>query len=124
MEPATPSPLSVSTPGDKRSLPVECRFEDALKKELPEAMEGDKMKETLSEPEEEMEIGATPGEELVPGSFSPGTSRELLQDSSGEDLELKLGNEPSNLGMVFMSDEGREKNTLEGSERMFFEFVG
>ena len=29
----TPSTLSIDTPGDKRNLPVESRFEDALKRD-------------------------------------------------------------------------------------------
>ena len=33
LDPSTPSPLSVGTPGDKRSPPVENRFRDALEKE-------------------------------------------------------------------------------------------
>ena len=39
-DPATPSPLPIGTPGDKRSLPVEGRFEDALKWERPGVVEG------------------------------------------------------------------------------------
>ena len=84
MDPATPSPLSVDTPGDKRSFPVEGRFEDALKRDSPEAGEGEEMDETLTEAEEEMEIIATPNEEVVPGNFSPVTTRELLQDLIGD----------------------------------------
>ena len=34
LDPATPSPLSVGSPGDKRSHPVENIFRDALEKEL------------------------------------------------------------------------------------------
>ena len=45
-DPATPSPLSVGTPGDKRSGPVEDRFKRILD-------------ETLSEAGEEMEVGNT-----------------------------------------------------------------
>ena len=33
MDPTTPSPLLVVTPGDKRSLPVENRFRDVLERE-------------------------------------------------------------------------------------------
>ena len=33
MDPTTPSPLSVVTPGDKGSLPVENRFRDVLERE-------------------------------------------------------------------------------------------
>ena len=82
-DPAMPSPLLVDTPGDKRSLPVKVRFENALKRERPEVMEGEKRNETLSEPEKD--IGATPNEEIVPGNYSPGTTRKLLQDLRGED---------------------------------------
>ena len=37
LDPATPSPLSVGTAGDKRSNPVENRFRDALEKEQAES---------------------------------------------------------------------------------------
>ena len=55
LDPATPSPLSVDTPGDKRSNPVENRFRDALDKERAESQEGESMDETLSEAGEQME---------------------------------------------------------------------
>ena len=48
---------------------VEGRFEYAMKKERPEAVEGEKMDKTHSETEEELVIGATPGEEIVPGNL-------------------------------------------------------
>ena len=38
LDPATPSPLPIDTPGDKRNLPVENRFEEALKNERSEVM--------------------------------------------------------------------------------------
>ena len=68
------------------------------------------------------------------GNFSPGTTRELLQDLSGDDwadtatpplgsprknLELPLPSEPSIMGMVLLSDEMRKKNTFEGNKSMF-----
>ena len=59
-DPATPSPLSVGTPGDRRSNPVEDRFKDALERERAESEEGESMGETLSEAGEEMEVGNTP----------------------------------------------------------------
>ena len=40
LDPATPSPLSVGTPGEKGSNPVENRFRDALEKERAESEEG------------------------------------------------------------------------------------
>ena len=43
MDPATPSPLSVDNPGDKRSLPVESRFKYALESDQPESGEGERM---------------------------------------------------------------------------------
>ena len=42
MDPAMPSPLSVDTSGDKSGLPVKGRFEDALKRDQPEAAEGER----------------------------------------------------------------------------------
>ena len=56
-DPATPSPLSIDTHGDKRNLPVENRFEDALKEERSEVIGSENNDETLSEPEEKMDIG-------------------------------------------------------------------
>ena len=49
LDPATPSPLSVGTPGDRRSNPVEDRFKDSLERERAESEEGESMNETLSE---------------------------------------------------------------------------
>ena len=63
VDPATPSPLSVGTPGDKRSLLVESRFKD--EKDQDESGEGESVVETLSEAREEMELGTTPDEGAV-----------------------------------------------------------
>ena len=130
VDPAKPSPLSVGTPGDKRSLPVENRFKDALEWDQDESGEGENMNETLSEAGEEMELRPTPDEGAVAGNFSPDTARELLQDLSGDDWAdtttpplgsslMNLASEPSNMGMVLLSDEMRKKNTFEGNESMF-----
>ena len=56
---ATPSPLSVGTPGDKRSGPVEDRFREILERRRAES-EAESMDETLSETGEEMKVGNTP----------------------------------------------------------------
>ena len=85
IDPETPSALSFDTPGDKVSRPVENRFEDALERGQPEAGEVESMDETLSEAGEEMGFGVTPNEEVAPANFSPGITRELLQDLSGDD---------------------------------------
>ena len=90
------------------------------------------MDETLSEAGEDMEVGNTPepgpsGEEL--------TTQELLKDLSEENwadtatppltpsprknLELPLASETSNMGMILLSSEEREKNTFEGNRDMF-----
>ena len=45
----TPSPLSVGTPGDRRSLPVENILTDALERDQADSGEGESMDETLSE---------------------------------------------------------------------------
>ena len=126
MEPATPLIPSLGTPGNKRSL-LETK-----------AVEWEKMDETLSECQEEMVIGATSCDEIVPGNYSPGNTRELLQNLGGEDwadnstpplgsprknLELKLGNEPSNMGMVLLNDEAREKNNFEGNKWTFLNML-
>ena len=52
--PVTPSSLSVSIPGHKRSLPVENRFKDALGRDQDESGEGESMDEILSEAGEEI----------------------------------------------------------------------
>ena len=133
-DPTTPSPLSVGTPVDRRNLPVENRFTDALERDQPESGEGESMDETLSEAGEEMEVGNTPDGGATNRDFSPGTTRELLQDLSGYDwantttsplgsprknLELPLTSEPSNMGMVLLTDEVREKNAFEGNNEIF-----
>ena len=131
LDPATPSALSVDTPGDKRSGPVEDRFKRILERRRNESEE-ESMDETLSEAGEDMEVGNTPeprpsGEEL--------TTQELLKDLSEENwadtatppltpsprknLELPLASETSNMGMILLSSEEREKNTFEGNRDMF-----
>ena len=133
MNPTTPSPLSVSTPGDKRSLPVENKFRDVLEREQAESEEGKSMDETLSEAGEEMEMGNTPNlgaaERVV-------TTQEKLQDLTGDDwantatpplgsprknLELPLTSESSNMGMLFLSAEESKKNTFDGKNWMFLD---
>ena len=126
LDPATPSPLSVDTPGDKRSGPVEDRFKRILERRRVESEE-ESMDETLSEAGEDMEVGNTPepkpsGEEL--------TTQELLKDLSEENwadtatppltpsprknLELPLASETSNMGMILLSSEkGRRIHSKE-----------
>ena len=128
LDPATPSPLSVGTPGDTRSNLVENRFRDALEKERAESEEGERMDETLSEAGEEMEVGKTPEQDAAEKDF---TMQELLQDLSGDDwantatpplgsprkdLELPLTGETSNMGM---SAEESKRNAFEGNKWMF-----
>ena len=131
LDPATPSPLSVDTPGDKRSGPVEDRFKRIPERRRTESEE-ESMDETLSEAGEDMEVGNTPeprpsGEEL--------TTQELLKDLSEENwadtatppltpsprknLELPLASETSNMGLILLSSEEREKNTFEENRDMF-----
>ena len=109
-DPATPSPLSVCTPGDKRSGPVENRFRKILERRRAESEE-ERMEKTLSETVEEMEVGKTPEPKPAEEVF---TAQELLQDLSGDDwadtatppltssprknLELPLTSETSNMG--------------------------
>ena len=78
--PATPSPLSVDTPGDKRSGPVEDRFRRILERREAESGE-ESMDETLSEAGEDMEVGNTRGLKPSEEEF---TTQELLKDLSGE----------------------------------------
>ena len=130
-DPTTPSALSVGTPGDKRSGPVEDRFRRILERRRVKSGE-EIMDETLSEPGEDMEVGNTPepkpSEEKI-------TTQELLKDLSGgnwadtptppltssphKNLELPLMSETSNMGMILLSAEEREKNIFEGNKTMF-----
>ena len=131
LDPATPSPLSVGTPGDKRSGPVESRFRDVLERRRAE-LEGETMDETLSEAGEEMEVGNTPEQKPAEKDF---TTQELLQDLSGDNwantatppltssprknLELPLTGETSNMGMILLSAKESKKNTFEDNKWMF-----
>ena len=129
--PTTPSPLSVDTPGDKRSGTVEDRFRRIL--ERREAESGDEsMDETLSEAGEDMEVGNTPEQKPAEEEF---TKQELLKDLSEEnwadtptppltssprkDPELSFTSENPSMGMIFLSAERREKNTFEGNKDAF-----
>ena len=53
LDPATPSPLSVDTPGDKRSGPVEDRFKRILERRRVDSGE-ESMDQTLSEAGEDI----------------------------------------------------------------------
>ena len=131
LDPATPSSLSVGTPGDRRSNPVEDRFKDALERGRVESEEGESMDETLSEAGEEMEVGNTPDQAPAEMDF---TTHELMQDMSGndwantatpplgsprKDLELPLTSETSNMGMILLSAKESKKNAFEGNKWMF-----
>ena len=131
LDPATPSSLSVDTPGDKRSQPVENRFRDVLDKEQAESGKGESMDETLSEAGEEMEVANTPDQDPVEMDF---TTHELLQDLSGDDwantatpplgsprkdLELPLASKTSYMRMILLSAEESKKNAFEGNKWMF-----
>ena len=130
-DPMTPSPLSVGTPGDKRSGPVEDRFRSILERRRVESGE-ESMDETLSEAGEDMEVGNTPEPKPSEEEF---TAQELLKDLSGENwadtptapltscprknLELPLMGETSSMGKILLSAEEREKNTFEGNKDAF-----
>ena len=130
-DPATPSPLSVGTPGDRRSGPVEDRFRKTLERRRAES-EAESMDETLSETGEEMSVGNTPEPKPAEEDF---TAQELLQDLSGDDwadtatppltssprknLELPLTSETSNVGIILLSTEASKKYTFEGNKSMF-----
>ena len=131
LNPATLSPLSVDTPGDKRSGPVEDRFKRILERRRVESEE-ESTDETLSEAGEDMEVGNTPepkpsGEELTTQELLKDLSEEnwadtatpLLTPSPRKNLELPLASETSNMGMILLSSEEREKNTFEGNKDMF-----
>ena len=114
---------------------MENRFTDLLERDQPESGEGESVDETLSEAGEEMEVGNMADGGATNRDFSPGTTRELLQDLSGDDwaktppppplgsprknLELPLPSEPYNMGIVLLSDEAREENIFEGNKDMF-----
>ena len=130
MDPTTPSPLSVGTPGDTRRILVENRFRDVLEREQAESGEEESMDKTLSGAGEEMEVGNTPDQGAAEGDFN---THELLQDLSGDnwantatpllgsprkDLELLLASETSNMGMMLLSAEESKRNTFEGNKWM------
>ena len=130
-DPTTPSPLSVGTPGDKRSGPVEDRFRRILERRSVESGE-ESMDETLSEAGEDMELGNTPEPKPSEEEF---TTQELLKDLSEENwadtatppltpsprknLELPLTSETSNMEMILLSAEEKERNSFEGNKTMF-----
>ena len=121
----------MGTPGDKRSGPVEDRFMRILERRGVESAE-ESMDETLSEAGEDMEVGNTPEPKPSEEEF---TTQELLKDLSGENwtdtatppltssprknLELPLTSETPNMGMIFLSAEGREKNAFKGNREAF-----
>ena len=132
-DPATTSPLSVGTPEDKRSGPVEDRLMKILERKRAESEE-ESMDETLSETRGEIEVGNTPEPKPAEEDF---TAQDLLKDLSGYDwadtatppltssprknLESPLTNETSNIGMILLSTEESKKNTFEGKKNMFLE---
>ena len=59
-DPTTHSPLSVGTPGDKRSILVENRFTDALERDQAQPGEGESMGETLGEAGKKWKWGVRP----------------------------------------------------------------
>ena len=121
----------VGTTGDKRSGLVDDRFRKILERRQAESGE-ESMDETLSVTGEEMEVGNTPAPKPAEVDF---TAQELLRDLSGDDwadsatppltssprknLELPLTSETSNMGMILLSAEERQKNTFEGNKDMF-----
>ena len=132
-DPATPSPLSVSTPGDRRSNPVEDRFKEALERGRAESQERESMDETLSEAGEEMEVRNTPDQAPAEKDF---TTNDLLQNLSGDDwantatrplgssrkdLELPLTSKTSNIGMILLSAKESKKDGFEGNKWMFLD---
>ena len=81
-----------------------------------------------------MDTGSTPAEEIVSVNCSPGTTRELPQDLRGEEwadtatpplgsprknLELQLGIQPVDMGLVFLSSESKKESTFEANKTMF-----
>ena len=80
-DPATPSLLSVGTPGDRRTGHVEDRFRKIIERRQAESGE-ESMDKTLSETGEEMEVGNTPEPKPAEVDF---TAQELLRDYSGDD---------------------------------------
>ena len=90
------------------------------------------MDETLSEAGEDIEVGNTPEPKPSEEEF---TTQELLKELSGENwadtatppltssprknLELPLMSETPNMGMIFLSAEGRENYTFEGNRYAF-----
>ena len=110
---------------------MEDRFKRILERRRNESEE-ESMDETLSEAGEDMEVGNTPelgpsGEELTTQELLKHLSEENWADtatppltpSPRKNLELPLASETSNMGMILLSSEEREKNTFEGNRDMF-----
>ena len=130
-DPATPSSLSVGTPKDKRSGPVENRFRDILEKRRAES-ETESMEETLSETGEEREVGNTPEPKPDEEDY---TAQGMLQDLSGDDwadtatppltssprknLEIPLTSETFDMEMTLLSTEESKKHIFEGNRSLF-----
>ena len=79
-------------------------------------------------------MGYTPDGGATNRELSLSTKRELIQDLSGDDwantanpplesprnnLELPLASEPSNMGMVLLTEEAGEENTFQGNKDMY-----
>ena len=125
--PLTPSPLSVDTPGDKRSGLVDDRFRRILERREAESEE-ESVDETLSEAGEDMEVGNTPEQKPSEEEFTTqdlsgenwaDTPTPPLTSSPRKNLELPLTSENPNMGMIFLSAERREKNTFEENRDAF-----
>ena len=83
-----PSPLSFDTPVDKRNLPVENRFEEALKKARPGTMIEDEMGDPRSGIEIIYKQFSTKSVAMAKENeerYSPVTTRKLLDDLTGNE---------------------------------------
>ena len=64
---------------------MEYRFDDTLKRDHQEAVEGEKMEEALSEVEEAMDTRVTPAGTTTAKAYRPGTTPELVQVLSDDE---------------------------------------
>ena len=106
--------------------------EFSREEKLSQKKKEESMDVTLSEAGEDMEVGNTPepkssGEELTTQELLKDLSEENWEDtatppltpSPRKNLELPLTSETSNMGMILLSSEERERNTYEGNKDMF-----
>ena len=108
-DPATPSPLSLGTPGDKRSGPVEDRFRKILERGEPSQKKKAWMRLSARQ-ERKWRWGILKD---LSGDDCADTATPPLTSSPRKNLELPLTSETSIIGMILLSTEESKKSTFD-----------